>query len=122
MAEAFRVLRPGGKFIACTVSPMASAWSDHGPWHTDERGVKLHFVLDSYPSEGPRSVLWRSGHEITNFHRMLSTTVNDFLDTGFVLRRLYEPIPNEAQLSRFPENEDLGRVPLFTIFNLEKPA
>ncbi|MGZ4765383.1 MAG: class I SAM-dependent methyltransferase [Ilumatobacteraceae bacterium] len=46
IAEAFRVLRPGGRFIVCNVSPMASAWSDHGPWHVDDRGVNLHFVLD----------------------------------------------------------------------------
>ncbi len=121
ITEAFRVLRPGGRFIACNVSPMASAWSDHGPWYVDERGVNLHFVLDDYANEGPRRVAWRSGHEITNFHRMLSTTVNDFLDAGFALRRLHEPVPDDAQLSRFPENHDMCRVPIFTIYDLNKP-
>jgi hypothetical protein len=101
---------------------MASAWSEHGPWHVDEEGAKVHFVLDDYASEGPRRVVWRSGHEIANFHRMLSTTVNDFLAAGFVLRRLHEPLPTDEQLSRFPENRDMRRVPIFTIYDLEKPA
>jgi ubiquinone/menaquinone biosynthesis C-methylase UbiE len=122
IGEAFRVLRPRGRFVVCTVSPMASAWISHGPWHVDESGANVHFVLDNYTIEGPRRVVWRSGHEITNFHRMLSTTINDFLDAGFVLRRVYEPMPNEEQLVRFPENQDLCRVPIFTIFDLEKPA
>ncbi|HEU5306823.1 MAG TPA: hypothetical protein VFW97_05820 [Acidimicrobiia bacterium] len=101
---------------------MASAWSEHGPWHVDEEGAKVHFVLDDYANEGPRRVVWRSGHEIANFHRMLSTTVNDFLAAGFVLRRLHEPLPTDEQLSRFPENRDMRRVPIFTIYDLEKPA
>jgi ubiquinone/menaquinone biosynthesis C-methylase UbiE len=122
ISEASRVLRPGGRFVVCNVSPMASAWSDHGPWHVDERGVNLHFVLDDYTNEGPRRVVWQSGHEITNFHRMLSTTVNDFLDAGFVLRRLHEPVPSEEQVSRYPENQEMCRVPMFTIYDLEKPA
>jgi ubiquinone/menaquinone biosynthesis C-methylase UbiE len=122
IAEAFRVLRPNGRFVVCNVSPMASAWSDHGPWHVNEHGVNVHFVLDDYTNEGPRRVVWRSGHQITNFHRTLSTTVNDFLDAGFVLRRLHEPVPTEEQVSRYPENQDMCRVPIFTIYDLEKPA
>jgi len=122
IGEAFRVLRPRGRFVVCTLSPMASAWLTHGPWHVDERGANLHFVLDDYTNEGPRRIVWRSGHEITNFHRMLSTTVNHFLDAGFVLRRLHEPVPDEEQLARFPENKDMRRVPVFTIFELEKTA
>lgn len=120
--EAFRVLRPGGRFVVCTVSPMASAWTDDGPWCVDEHGTNRHLVLDHYTDEGSRRVVWSSGHEITNFHRMLSTTVNDFLGVGFVLRRLDEPIPSEAQLARYPENQDMRRVPIFTVFDLERPT
>jgi SAM-dependent methyltransferase len=120
--EAFRVLRPAGRFVVCNVSPMASAWADHGPWHVDERGANVHFVLDGYANEGPRRLVWVSGHEITNFHRMLSTTVNDFLGAGFVLRRLHEPVPTQDQIARHPENRDMTRVPIFTIYELEKPA
>jgi ubiquinone/menaquinone biosynthesis C-methylase UbiE len=122
VAEAYRLVRPGGRFVVCTVSPMASAWSLYGPWHRDEGGAKLHYVLDGYTDEGPRTITWGSGHQVTNFHRMLSTTINDFVDAGFVLRRVYEPVPSTAQLAQFPENRDLCRVPIFTIFDLAKPS
>jgi hypothetical protein len=53
---------------------------------------------------------------------MLSTTVNDFLDAGFVLTRLHEPLPTPEQLDRVPENDDLYRVPIYTIYELAKPT
>jgi hypothetical protein len=110
----------GAKTLGVDLQPAFVAYADKRS--SDESGTHLHFVLDDYTNEGPRRVAWRSGHEITNFHRMLSTTVNDFLDAGFVLRRLHEPVPNEEQLSRYPENEDMRRVPIFTVYDLEKPA
>lgn len=120
--EAYRVLRAGGRFIVCTVAPMASAWIADGPWCEHSSTGDPHYVLDSYTSEGPRRLAWRSGHEVTNFHRMLSTTVNELLDAGFVLLRLDEPVPDEEQLTAFPENCDLRRVPIFMIIDLAKPS
>jgi ubiquinone/menaquinone biosynthesis C-methylase UbiE len=120
VAEVFRVLAPEVRFVVCNLSPMATAWMDVGPWHRDQVGKKVHFVLDHYASEGPRRLVFPSGQELTNFHRMLSTTINDFLDAGFRLTRLHEPLPNAAQLARVPGNDDLFRVPIFTIYDLIK--
>jgi ubiquinone/menaquinone biosynthesis C-methylase UbiE len=119
---AFRVVSPGGRFIVCNLSPMATAWIDGGPWQRDNNGGKLHYVLDHYGNEGARRITFPSGQELTNFHRMLSTTVNDFLDAGFVLTRLHEPLPTPEQLDRVPENDDLFRVPIYTIYELAKPT
>lgn len=120
--EAFRVLAPGGRFVVCNMSPMATAWIGEGPWLRDGDGTKLHFILDHYASEGPRRLVFRSGHALTNFHRMLSTTISDFLDAGFRLERLHEPLPGPDQLARVPGNSELFRVPIFTIYDLQKPA
>ncbi len=68
----------------------------------------------------PRLLTFPSGHQLTNFHRMLSTTVSSFLDAGFELRRIHELLPTEAQLARVPDNEDLFRVPIFIIYDLLK--
>lgn len=122
VAQAFRVLAPGGRFVVCNLSPMATGWIGDSPWHRDEDGTKMHFVLDHYATEGPRTVLFPSGHQLTNFHRMLSTTINTFLETGFCLTGLHEPLPSPEQLARVPANDDLFRVPIFTIYDLVKPA
>jgi SAM-dependent methyltransferase len=120
--EAFRVLSPGGRFLVANLSPMSTAWTDGGPWHRDDAGRKLHYVLDGYATEGPRRMTFSSGHQLTNYHRMLSTTVNAFFDAGFELKRIHEPLPTRAQLARVPDNEDLFRVPIFMIYELVKPA
>lgn len=118
---AFRVLVPGGRFVVCNLAPMATACTVGDPW-LREGGRKVHYILDDYADEGPRDIPFPSGHRITNHHRMLSTTLNGFLDAGFRLRRLHEPLPTPAQLERVPQNEDLLRVPIFVIYDLVKPV
>jgi SAM-dependent methyltransferase len=120
--EASRVLVPGGRFVVCNLAPMATAAQVEDPWFRRADRSKVHYVLDDYADEGPRDIPFPSGHRITNHHRMLSTTVNGFLDAGFALRRLHEPLPDEEQLARVPDNEDLFRVPIFVIYDLHKPV
>jgi ubiquinone/menaquinone biosynthesis C-methylase UbiE len=121
IGEAFRVLSPGGRFVVCNLSPMATACTDEGPWFRDGDGEKLHFVLDHYATEGARRLLFSSGQELTNFHRMLSTTINNFLDVASRSHASTSLFRTPPQLARFPENEDLFRVPIFTINDLVKP-
>ncbi len=120
--EAHRVLVPGGRFVICNLSPMATACHPGDPWVRDGEGRKLHYILDHYADEGPRDIPFPSGHRITNHHRMLSTTLDQLLDAGFQLRRLHEPLPTPAQLEAVPENDDLFRVPIFVIYDLVKPG
>jgi ubiquinone/menaquinone biosynthesis C-methylase UbiE len=119
ISAAARVVSPGGRFIVCNSSPMATA-ALTGPWERDEDGRKLHYRLDDYTNEGPRSAqLWPGGN-VTNFHRMLSTTVNAFIGAGFAVEAIYEPAPNTEQLARAPALDDLYRVPIFTIYVLRR--
>jgi SAM-dependent methyltransferase len=115
--EAYWVLRPGGRFVACNLAPMVTAGNT---WVKDGDGTKLHFRLDNYPDEGPRETVM-CGSRFTNFHRTLSSYVNAFLEGGFVLEGIREPVPNPEQLARVPANDDMLRVPLFIIYLLRKP-
>ena len=118
IAEAFRVLRPGGRFVACNLAPMVTA---SGTWERDGNGKKLHYRLDDYMVEGVR-VTAMVGGRFSNFHRTLSSYISAFLDAGFVLQGLREPYPNAEQLAREPSNDDLLRAPLFIIYLLRKPT
>jgi SAM-dependent methyltransferase len=117
IAQAFRVLRDGGRFVVCNLAPMVTAGNT---WVRNGDGTKLHFRLDDYTDEGVRETLM-VGARFTNLHRTLSSYVNAFLDAGFVLDGLREPVPNAEQLAREPTNDDLLRVPLFIIYLLRKP-
>ena len=117
---AWRVLKPGSRFIVCNIHPMRSAASNFTGWIRDyER--KLFYPLDNYVEEGPREFTWWD-KPFVNLHRTLSSYVNAFLDAGFVVAGLQEPTPSEEQLAQNPHFDDELRVPNFIIYELGKPA
>ena len=115
--QSARVLKPGGRMLVANLSPMATA-AFKGPWLRDEKGRKLHYMLDDYTTEGARLLPFGPKHKLTNYHRMFSTTVNAFIDAGLMVKRIHEPTPNETQRKRRPGTEDLFRVPIFIIYEL----
>ena len=114
---AYRVLKPGGKLVLCNVHPMRTAvpygWVNQG-------GRKLFYALDNYTNEGPREFDWW-GRNFINMHRTLSSYISAFLEAGFVLERLDEPVPSEEQLAANPTFDDEYRAPNFIIYALRKP-
>ena len=115
---AFRVLRPGGRFIVCNVHPMRTAV----PYGWIKLGDnKLFYAVDNYTDEGPREFEWW-GESFINMHRTLSSHISAFLEAGFVLEALLEPTPSDAQLAANPGFADERRVPNFIIYALSKPA
>ena len=115
---AYRVLKPGGRFIVCNVHPMRSA-VPYG-W-VNLAGRKLFYAVDDYWDEGPREFPWW-GKNFVNMHRTLSSYVNAFLDAGFVLEGLDEPVPSEEQLVENPSFDDEFRSPNFVVYKLRKPG
>ena len=118
--EAYRVLRPGGRFIVCNVHPMRSAPINFSGWIRDY-DKKLFYPVDNYTEEGPREFMWW-GRQFINMHRTLSSYVSAFLDAGFVLEALQEPVPSEEQMAEHPNFDDEPRVPNFIIYVLKKPS
>ena len=118
LREAFRVLKPGGRFIACNLAPMVTAGNR---WLRDEHGDKVSFYLDNYFDESCRT-MQMSGGTVNNMHRTLSAYINGFVNAGFVLEGIHEPYPSAQQLEQCPSNADILRVPLFVIYRLRKPG
>lgn len=115
VGEAHRILRPGGRFIVCNLQPMTLAggcWIKAGT-------EKLFFKLDNYFDENER-ILTMCGGTVVNYHRTLSTYINSFLDAGFRLAGIREPMPSPEQLAEYPEMSDNLRVPEFIIYLLSK--
>ncbi len=118
--SAFRVLKPGGRFIVCNIHPMRMAktngWIRQG-------NRKLHYAVDDYTKEGPRleEISWTGG-AFTSMHRTLSSYITAFLDSGFVMEGLMEPTPSAAQLEAHPTFDDEYRVPNFILYELRKPG
>lgn len=91
-----------------------------GKWHRGPDGEKLHVTVDNYFAEGERH--WQMmGVQFTNFHRTLSTYINTFIETGFLIKGIIEPTITLEQLAGYPELDDELRVPNFIIYILRKP-
>ena len=114
---AYRVLRPGGRFVVCNIHPMRSCVG--GGW-IKQGDTKLFYPVDNYTDEGPREFTW-FGKSFVNMHRTLSSHIGAFLDAGFTLRALHEPIPTAEELAANPTFDDEYRIPNFIIYVLEKP-
>ena len=115
--QVFRTLKPGGRFVIANLHPMRSA---AGGWLKDEAGNKIHAILDHYFDESERHwEIW--GKPLTNFHRMLSTYHDGYMNAGFEIARIIEPMVSPEDLEKYPELEDERRVPNFIIFVLSKP-
>ena len=114
---AWRVLKPGGRFVVCNVHPIRMSQSG---WIT-QGDRKLFYPVDDYTLEGPREFNWW-GKPFINMHRTLSSYIMAFLDAGFVVEGLHEPTPSEEQLAENPRFDDEFRAPNFIIYELRKPA
>ena len=115
---AYRVLRPGGRFVVCNIHPMRSC--AEGGW-IKQGDAKLFYPVDNYTDEGPREFSML-GKTFVNLHRTLSSHINTFLNAGFTLRRLHEPIPSAEELAANPTFDDEYRIPNFIIYVLDKPT
>ncbi len=117
--EAYRVLRPGGRFTVCNIHPMRSSvigWVRQGR-------RKLFYPVDDYMNEGQREWIWWDKEKpFINIHVPLSRQVSAYLDAGFVLEALREPTPSEVQLEAHPNFDDDFRAPNFIIYVLRKPT
>lgn len=113
VAEAARVIRPGGGFLIANLSSINSA----GVWDYGLTGKARHYAVDNYMQERTVRQRW-NGIDIVNWHRPFSTYFELLLRHGFVLKTFLEPMPHAEYRGKDPKFE---RVPNFVVMLWEKP-
>lgn len=112
LATIHRALVPGGSFVFSTEHPIYMA-PRRPRWQTDADGRKT-WPLDAYLIEGPRSTDWLAPGVIKQ-HRMIATTLNLLIRTGFAIEHVEEWRPSDRQIAERPEfAEELER-PMFLL-------
>lgn len=114
IAEAHRVLRPGGHFLIANSHCFNTAAEPQG-W-THEPDGSRRFCIDHYLDERPVLVEWR-GIRIQNWHRPLQSYLGGLLAAGFELRHFAEPAPqgvDDDKAARY------RRVPNFLVMEWQK--
>ncbi len=114
LAEARRVLRPGG-FLQFSIAHPCFQTAQSG-WITDADGKRVAWQIADYFQtldgeceewtfgSSPPELKERYGKfKIPRFTRTLSSWLNLVLDAGFALERVCEPCPDEDLIRRRPE-------------------
>ncbi len=116
----WRITAPGGRFLFSAEHPVFTA---AGPqhWHCDEAGRPLHWPVDRYFDEGPRSADFL-GHSVQKVHRTITSYFASLADAGFAVRRIVEPQPTVEALQENPAFAEELRRPMMIIFSAEKPV
>lgn len=116
IAEAARVLRPGGRLVVANLGFVTAS----AGWLRDEQGRRLYHRVDRYADERPLELEW-AGMRIVNWHRPLANYMRAYLGAGLTLREFLEPVPTDESLREDEEFEDWFRVPFFTVMRWDKP-
>jgi len=127
LREVSRVLKKGGRFLFSITHPCFVRFRDDLGWEKDEKGRKLCYRVDDYFDEGPKEFVFTLGCgrvtlpvKMINFHRTLTTYFRALHKAELVAVRLEEPRPSSEVLTRYPQLEDLLRIPNFMIIEARK--
>lgn len=115
----FNLLVDGGTFIFSQESPLCTCHSGGDRWTKDQNGNKIHLNLSDYGVEGERESVWFVDN-VKKYHRTFSTIINTLVESGFVVEKMIEPLPDEELLKRFPEHKDLFHKPDFLLVKVRK--
>lgn len=114
LAEAHRVLRPGGSFLIANLQNFNTAAIPLG-W-THEPDGSRRFCIDHYLCVRPVETAWR-GIRIVNWHRPMHHYMQGLLDAGFDLVHFDEPAPYGVDDDKA---ERYRRVPNFLVMEWRK--
>jgi SAM-dependent methyltransferase len=103
LREVRRVLKPDGTLVVSTHHPTRD-WLTRGGSYFD-----VELVEESEPQ----------GWQVRFWRQPLTTTCRQFVEAGFVIDALVEPLPTPPMAEQYPEDfETLNREPGFIIFRL----
>ncbi|MGH7089925.1 MAG: SAM-dependent methyltransferase, partial [Stellaceae bacterium] len=90
------------------------------PRWLDAAGGHRVWPVDNYQREGPRMTQWL-GTRAVKQHRTLGTLVNLVLDAGFMLSRVVDWGPSDAELAAKPDLAEERERPTFLLVAARRP-
>lgn len=115
VAEAARVLRPGGRFCACVVHPIAEA----GDWTSRDADADFVITRSYFDARRYEETFERDGLTFTFRSRSypLSAYTRALEDAGFLVEALREPAPAPGS----PSEGRYSRLPMFLLWRAVRP-
>jgi len=111
-------LEKGGDFVFSVEHPVFTSYGTQD-WYYDANGKCLHWPVDRYFMEGIREASFL-GETVIKYHKTLTTYINELLQSGFTIKGLVEPEPDEKFLKINSEMQHELRRPMFLIISAQK--
>ncbi|MCE9583018.1 MAG: methyltransferase domain-containing protein [Planctomycetes bacterium] len=133
LAEAFRVLRPGGFLQFSITHPCFDTPYRRNVRGTDGRTYAVE-IGDYFKPQNGALAVWsfsaapaeaRAGlrpFKVPRFNRTLSDWLNLLVDAGFAIERAGEPQPDDEAVKKWPSVQDAQVVAYFLHFRVRKPS
>ena len=115
----YRLLSANGILVFSQENPICTCHSGGNRWTRDENGKKLYVNLANYGVEGERESVWFVDN-VKKYHRTFSTIVNTLVDSGFIIKKMIEPLPTDELLEKHPDYIDLLHKPDFLLIKAKK--
>ncbi|WP_309118854.1 class I SAM-dependent methyltransferase [Paenibacillus sp.] len=113
-----RWLAPGGSFVLSVEHPIYTARAAQD-WHYGANGEKLHWPVDDYHREGPRTARFLDD-DVVKYHRTVATYLNAVLAAGFGIDDVSELTPTSEMLEANPAWQEEMRRPMFLLIGCSK--
>jgi SAM-dependent methyltransferase len=120
IAEAGRVMRPGGRFLFFLNHPLLQA--PGSGWIDDRILDEQYWRIGPYLVEDQALEEVEKGVFLPFIHRPLSRYVNAMAAAGLVVRRMEEPPPPPGFLARAEEYRQAATIPRLLFLRAEKPG
>lgn len=119
--EIHRVLKPSGRLFASVLHP-CFAVNGEGIGRMDE-GINRKVVVSNYfePRERLAPIVKGASTPVIWRHRTMQEYVKTFLQCGFVIADMHEPVPGEEQAKIAVLLDWLRKIPIFLFWDLRKP-
>lgn len=135
LKETRRILKPKGMYVFSCEHPIVGAMEDTqegdvkykrlGKFKdrsTGERGIYGDYLAkDNNGTARKDGIILGEGQIVTNYHRTFSKMVSNITESGFTIKKLIEPLPQEKMAELSPDDYSvLSKIPYFLIWVLEK--
>lgn len=119
MTDIYELLNNEGTLLFSQEHPIKTASPLLDGWNYDSDGKKVSYTFTDYSESGPRKNRWIDT-DYVKYHRTMGKIFTDMAQSGFIIRKVCEPLPIPGAAEKRPSMTGEYIVPNFLIVKAVK--